>query len=165
MWQKIFLITLLFYLFSLLQNSFFASYSLFGAMLNLVFVLFFLLSFFEKGNGLYKILFLPFLAGFFLDIFSYADIGPSIVVLLVTAFFLSKIQDILKNPEHEYPFAYFISLFLACLVIYNLLLWLFLPHKMVALLSTEMLFLLIYNALAASAGFWFYKKYVLTPNK
>ena len=47
-WQKTLVVIILFYIFALLQSSFFVHFSLLGAVPNLVFAFFALLVFFEK---------------------------------------------------------------------------------------------------------------------
>ena len=153
MWQKTLVIILLFYFFALLQNNFFAHFNLFGASLNLVFILFFLMVFFKdpKGTpGNYQIIFLAAVAGIFLDIFSFTYLGPSIVVLLIIGFLLKKIQSLLKNRENKYPFVYFLPLFIIFLLAYKLLLGM-------TSFGVETIFFIIYNSLIASAVFYIYK--------
>ena len=70
MWLKSILIFFLFWLFAIAQNSFFAHFNLFGAVPDIVFILFFLLVFFESFENYYQIIFYAVVAGFFADIFS-----------------------------------------------------------------------------------------------
>lgn len=92
MGKAIFLIVL-FLILALLQTSFF---NFFKASFNLVLVLFLVLAFFYKkkiGRGL----FLSFIAGFFLDIFSGVPFGANILtfvlVFIILNFILNFISD------------------------------------------------------------------------
>lgn len=163
MWKKALLIIALFYFLALLQNSFFVYFGMSGYIPNLVFSLFFLLVFFARDPMNYWIIFLSITAGFFLDIYSYTYLGPSIILLLVIGFLLKKMQSFLISRENNYPFVYFIPLFIVSLLIYDLFLGLCLhfldPIEIAVTFSaTEALFSLIYNALTASVLFYIYKK-------
>jgi rod shape-determining protein MreD len=160
-WQKPLLIILLFYLFALVQTSFLAHFSLFGTIPNLVFTLFFLLVFFIKKNENYQIIFFAFIAGIFLDIFSYTYIGPSIIFLLIIGFLLKKSQSLLKNRESSHPFIYFLPLFVIFLLAYDLscgfYFYFFGFNKTAITLGAQTIFSVIYSALIASALFYIYK--------
>lgn len=166
MWQKTLVIIFLFYLFALLQNSFFVHFNLFGAVPNLVFILFFLLVFFENDpRGAprnYQIIFLAATAGIFLDVFSYTYIGPSIALLIIIGFLLKNTQTLLKNKEDNNPFIYFLPLFIVFLLVYNLSLGLYLyfldPNKIMPVFGIGIIFLAIYNTIIASVFFYIYKK-------
>ena len=86
------LVIFFFYLFAVLQNSFFTHFNLFGAYPDLVFALFFTVIFFEKKENLNQVLLYSILAGFFLDVFSFARFGQNIIILLAIAFLLKKAQ-------------------------------------------------------------------------
>lgn len=120
--QKIGVIILLFYFFALLQNSFLVHFSFFGAVPNLVFILFFLLAFFEKKHSNLYIIFLAITAGFCMDILFYSYMGPSIITLLILGFLMKKVQLSLKNSNDEYPFVYFAPLFIFCLLFFDFVL-------------------------------------------
>jgi len=161
MWKKLLIIFFSFYIFALLQNSFLTYFNFFGAVPNLVFILFFLLAYFEKGDN-YQIIFLALIAGAFLDIFSYSYLGPSIVSLMIVGFLLKKSQALLKNREDNYPFFYFLPLFAIFLLVYNLFLSLCLhffdPSRLAVNFGFGDVFMIIYNMVLASAAFYIYKK-------
>ncbi len=169
MWQKPVIIILLFYFFVLLQNSFFTHFNLFGAIPNLVFILFFLLVFFEgRSKGFlahsetnYQVFFIAAIAGIFLDIFSYTYIGPSIVILIMVGFLLKKIQSLLKNKEDKNPFVYFLPLFLVSLLLYGILSGLYFhfldPNKIITSFGIGTILTIIYNLLIVSVLFYIYK--------
>ncbi len=162
MWKKTLAVILLFYVFALLQSSFLAHFALFGATPNLVFILFFLVSFFSKKEEIYQVIIFGIIAGFFLDIFSYSYIGLSIILLIIFGFVLKKIQSLLKNAETKYPLKYFLPLFTVFLLAYELLigasLYFLDPSRLRINFGVETLFYLIYNLIGASLMFYIYKK-------
>lgn len=171
MWQKFVIATLVFYILALLQNSFFSYFNLFGATLNLVFIFFFTLVFFSvqggprpKGYPGWEVIFYAITAGFFLDIFTYTYLGPSVILLVVLSFLLKKIQLLLKNKDDKHPLAYFMPLFIIFLLAYNTLLSLYLhfidPNKIALSFGMQTVFMLIYNLIIASIFFIFYKKFI-----
>jgi rod shape-determining protein MreD len=151
MWQKFLIIILFFYIFALLQNSFFSHFNLFGAVPNLIFLFFFLLVFFLGKNNIYQVVFLAAIAGFFLDVFSFTYLGFSIVLLLIIGFLLKKTQSLLKNRQDNYSFIYFLPLFIIFLLIYNAFSGM--------TFSSQVIFSIIYNSLAVSVLYYFYKKF------
>ncbi len=159
MWFWPLIMLSLFYFFALLQNSFFAHFNLFGAVPNLVFVFFFLLVFFEKPDKNLRVIFYAIIAGLFLDVFSCAYLGASIILLIIIGFLIKKIQSLLKEKKDKHPFVYFLSLFLILLVIYDLLM----PHLD---MSFGIYFFgrMIYSLLFATAGFHVCKKIVKKDN-
>ena len=150
MWQKPLIIILVFYLFALLQNSFFSHFNFFGAVPNLVFTFFFLLLFFDKRTGWSaEIIFYALAGGFFADIFSYSYIGPSIIIFFLIVFLQKKIRSLLKNTRDPYPIGYFLPLFLIFLAGYDLLMGM-MPGVTAALS-------VIYNLVVATGLFYLYK--------
>jgi len=166
MWKKLLVIILLFYLFALLQNSFLAHFGLFGAVPNLVFILFFILAFFSARGGpafSWEDFFYAAAAGFFLDVFSYTYLGPSIILLIIIGLVFKKIQSLLKNKEDKYPFIYFLFLFLISFLVYSLFFSLYLyllePGKIPMNFGIKAIFSTIYNLFIASIFFFIYKKF------
>ena len=166
--KKLLVIIFLFYFFTLLQNSFFTHFDAFGGALNLVFILFFLVAFFEEESR-YLIVFLAAAAGFFLDIFSYSYIGPSIVLLIIIGLLLKSAQSSLKNRKDSHPFIYFLPLFIVFLLAYDLLMDLYFHFlgldKIAITTGVKIIFSLICNSLVASVLFYFYKKISLFYKK
>ena len=160
-WIKYLIIILSFYILVLLQSGFFAHFSFFGAIPNLVFVLFFLFIFFEDIKNPYGVAFLGITAGFFLDIFSYAYFGQSIILLLIVGFGLKNLQALLKSQQNRYPFAYFAPLFCVSFIVYEVLLMLFLrfvdPLHAKIIFNWAFLAEIAYNLAFASAAFYIYK--------
>lgn len=150
MWFKYIIIVFLFYLLAILQNSFFVHFNLFGATPNLVFILFFLLVFFEKNNASYKIIFYALFAGLFSDFFLSTYFGASIIIFLLIGFSVKKIQTLLKERENnQFPLIYFLPLFLVFLVLHISLFEGFSPS-----LIPET----AYNLFTAIIAFYAYKK-------
>jgi cell shape-determining protein MreD len=146
------IVTILFYFLALFQHTFLTHYSLMGVVPNLVFILFFLLVFFETKHSYSKVLFYSVIAGFILDIFSSIYFGESIVILIVIGFMTKRIQGTLKNIGDGYPFRYFLPLFFVLILFYDALLG--------SLISSNFLPTIIYNLIIASIFFWTYKKYI-----
>lgn len=166
MWQKSLIIVLLFYFFALLQNSFLSHFNLFGITPNLVFILYFLLIFTAKTdehiNNNYYIISLSFVAGLFIDIYSYTYLGPSIIVLLIISYLLKKTKSLLQNRDNSFPFEYFLPLFIICMLIYDLFIGSYLrflePNKIAMISVFQLIASLIYNSIIASLFFVLNKK-------
>jgi len=163
--KKLLILIVLFYFLALLQSSFLIHFNLFGAVPNLVFILFFMLVFFEKNKqpvqleSYYSVAYTAIIAGIFLDFFSYTYLGPSTILFLAIGLILKKLQSSLINKNDNNPFVYFSFLFVIFLLIYNFLLGLFLsPNNFTAIFSVETFFLIIYNLLIAFVLFYIYKK-------
>ena len=167
MWLKYLTVIILFYIFDILQNSFFVHFNLFGTVPNLVFVLFFSLVFFSTKSGQapgWENVFYALLAGLILDISSYTYLGVSMILLLVIALFVKKTQTLLQEKKNDkFPFAYFLSLFFISIVAYELLFMIFLDKfntaRLLAGLNRGFIIEIIYNLIIASAIFYIYKKY------
>jgi rod shape-determining protein MreD len=160
----------LFYLFAVLQNSFFVHFSLFGAVLNIVFIFFFLLVFFQKKASYYKIIFYSIFAGLFLDFFSYTYFGVSIILLLFVGLIGKKIQTSLQEKNNDkFPTAYFVLLFLFSFTVYDFLLRIFLSsfNFLAVLQSVNIGFILevVYNFFVAFVVFYIYKKFFVKKLK
>jgi rod shape-determining protein MreD len=164
MWIKYLIIILLFYLFALLQNSFFAHLNLFGAVPNFIFITFFLLVFFGKKDSYYRVIFYAVLAGLFLDIFSSVYIGISMVLLIIIGAAIKKTQSLLKEKKAVYPFVYFLTLFFCSLTAYDLLLqvcisFLFSPH-IAGSFGLSFFVGIIYSFFFAIVGFFICKRFI-----
>lgn len=154
MWIKPLVAIILFYFSAILQNGFFAHFVLFGASLNLIFVFFFVFVFFEKQRDYSRPLFYAIIAGLFLDIFSYASLGISIVLLIIIAFLIKKTQSLLKEEKDNFSLVRFMLLFSASFILYSLLLQ-----------ARVFIFEIIYNLFFAVLAFYACKKYVKTGNE
>jgi rod shape-determining protein MreD len=153
MWAKYLILIILFYLLAVLQSSFFVHFNLFGAIPNLVLLLFFLATFFSERSNYYETAFYATTAGFFLDIFSPSTFGVSIILLLLLGFFIKKAQDLLKEKNGDcFPIIYFLPLFFITLTVYTFI---------TAGLNLVFIAQVIYNLLLATLSFLVYKKYFI----
>ena len=161
---KLFIVTLLFYFFAIMQNSFLPYFKVMESVPNFIFVLFFILIFFENlpvrtnKNDRNEGLFFAILAGFFLDIISPFYFGMSIASLLVVYFFEKLVAYFLKEIQNKYLIFYFILIFSACFVLYNILLYLLSIFLYMQFNFNFLVFIaLAYNLIFASIGFYAYK--------
>lgn len=165
MWRVIWpvLTIILFYFFALLQNSFFAYFSFFGAVPNFVFILFFLFVFFSKKKSYYEPIFWGAFAGFFLDIFSVNKIGVSVALLIIIGVLIKKIQSLLKEQEGNRNFIYFFVIFLASFLIYYLGLqtYFYYAEKYIFVnLNLKLLAEVLYNLAFGTAGYFIGKNFI-----
>lgn len=151
MWLKYLIITPIFYFFAVLQNSFLVHFNISGIIPNFILIFFFLLIFFEKPDKYYLGLFASIVAGFFLDVFSYSYFGVSIISLLIMVFLIKKTLQLLWDRSDERSIFYFIPLFTAYFIIYNM----FLNVS----LNWTFLIAIIYNLAFALLGFYIYLKF------
>lgn len=168
MWIKYLSITLLFYFFAILQNSFLAHFSIFGEAPNLILILYFLLIFFEEPDKYHMGIFGAFMGGFFLDIFSHSYFGGSILYLLILMFLVKRALQLLWKKSGEFSIFYFLPLFAVYSIFYNILF-----NAGLVLLSRSFLnfnvnwtlaIALVYNLLFAAPSFFICKKFNLLGN-
>ena len=160
MWVKILITIILFYLFAVLQNSFFVHFNLFGAVPNLVFIFFFLITFFDKSKKYYRAIFYAVVAGLFLDLFSYSYFGVSVIILLLVGFFLKKVQSSLQEKkDNKFPFIYFLPLFIFSFAGYDLLFNLFVGNFSKIIIAE-----IVYNLFAACIAFYIYRIFFAKNN-
>lgn len=162
MWKKELLVVFLFFIFITLQNSFLAHFSLPGAVLNLVFILFFTLVFFIPKGKEYQLTYLSAIAGILLDISSFTYLGPSIIMLLFVGFLLKKTQfSILRGGDGQ-RMGYFVPLFIFYFIIFDLLSMLYLRYLDLAhtiiVLDFRFLVGIIYNLIFAVIGFYIFRR-------
>lgn len=119
MWFKYLFLIVIFYFLAVLQSSFLSYFNILGSVPNLIFVLFFLLIFFDKNKNLFDNLLLAIFAGFFLDIFNTSFLGISVILLVLIYFIIAKLLNSLKSSTDQYPLAYFVPIFIISLLIYQ----------------------------------------------
>lgn len=162
MWLRLLIIFLLFGFLGILQTSFLVHFNIMGSTPNLIFILYFVVVFFEGSQKYIQGIFSAIIAGFFLDALSLSYFGLSIISLLIITFILKKTLFLLKKTRDEYPIAYFVSLFILSFIIYSLLLTIaiyFLNLAQVTpVLSWLFLIKIVYNLVFALLGFYTYKK-------
>ena len=122
MWLKYLFITIIFFILALAQVSFFAYFSILGAVLNFVFILFFLVLFFYKKDRIF-IIFTAIIAGFFLDVFSISIFASSIVSFLIISFVSEKLFLNLKETNEKFSVFHFILFFILFYIFNELFLW------------------------------------------
>jgi len=147
-WFKYILAFFIFWLSIILQTSFLAHFSIFGGVVNLVFVLFFLFTFFENPGSYFGVI-NAILAGFFLDVFSHTYFGLSIASLALIYFMNKYGIYILDKKKDKFPAIYFVPLFLISFILHNLILN----------LSSFNLSEIIYNLAVSLLLFYLYKKF------
>lgn len=162
MWLFLLIVALLFYFFALLQESFFVHLSALGGIPNLIFAFFFVLMFFENSRAYYHIIFYAVLAGFLLDVFSYGYLGQSMLILLCIALLVKKIQSSLSDAAEPYPLFYFVPLFLLSSIAYEALSLFVNRQDVTDIFSFGFLASLAYSLVFAAAGFYLYKKIMLS---
>ncbi len=120
-WVKYIIITLLFFLFAVLQTSFLPYFNIAGSTPSLIFILFFILIFFEtplSSEGF----FMAIIAGFFADIFLPSFFGLSIIAFLIIYLANKLAGHFLREGQEKYQIFYFIPVFLAGFAVYEFLL-------------------------------------------
>lgn len=167
MWFKYPFTIVLFFLFVILQTSFLTYFDIIGAVPNIVFILFFILVFFEDKNQYDFGFWTAVVAGFFLDVFLPSYFGISIISLLIVYFLVKISIQFLKEWASKFPIFYFIPIFLGCFFVHNAFLqlssWLFgFPFHNIS--GIKVLIAGTYNLVIASGGFYIYKKLVRKNN-
>jgi len=168
MWLKYLVITLLFYFFAILQNSFLIHFNVFGITPNFILIFYFLLLYFSPYGGPalgWENSFYAIIAGFFLDVFLHSYFGVSIISLLITMFLVKKALQLLWNRGDEHTLLYFIPLFAVYLVIYdaflNIILFFSSPSFVNFNANWTFIITLVYNMAFALLGFYICKKFNL----
>ena len=152
------MVILLFFILALVQASFLPYFSIMGASVNLVFILFFTLVFFENPGELSQSIFFAAIAGFFLDIASPFYFGYAMVSLVLVYFFVKMAGYFLRQSHDKHAISYFIPLFLCSLIFYNTLLYISTNIYHVQFNIGWIVFInLAYNAALAIGVFWIYK--------
>ena len=163
MWPRLLIISLLFGFLWTLQASLLFHFNAIAYSLNLIFVLYYLIVFFQEPRKHKYGIFSAIVAGFFLDILSLSYLGTSIVSLLVIAFISKYILFSLKKPKGEYPISYFIPLFILSFFMSYLLTFAidyFLhPISTAPFIRKTLLMDITYNTIIAVFGFYIFKKF------
>lgn len=154
MLRKIFILFLVFYILTLLQDSFFVHFTILGQVPNLVLIVFFLLLFRNSSNTVIQpeIIF----AGVLFDVFSCRIIGVSIACLLVGSILIKRILTNLKRTN----ILVFLLLFLVFQVLYYFSLStfdFFLEKSAFLKLDRFLLAQIGYNSIFAVFGFWLFQ--------
>ena len=165
MWLRLLIIFLLLAILGILQTSFLAHLNIMGVGPNLIFILYFLVFFFEEPQKYIQGIFSAVVAGFFLDTFSPFYFGVSIILLLIVNFILKYVLSLLKKTKNKYPIAYFTALFILSFIIYNLMLTIVVyflnSPRIMPVLKWIFLIEIVYNLIFALSVFYIYKKFKL----
>ncbi|MBI3631479.1 MAG: hypothetical protein HY219_01260 [Candidatus Staskawiczbacteria bacterium] len=165
MWLKLLIIFLLFGLLGILQTSFLVHFNIMGAVLNLIFILFFLTVFFEESQKYIQGIFSAVAAGFFLDALSSFYFGVSIVSLLIIYSAIKYTIYLLKKKRDKYPIVYFTPLFVLFFIIYNLSLTIVVyfldASHLMPVFDWIFIIEIFYNLIFAFFGFYICKKFKL----
>jgi len=132
-----------------------------GTTANIVFILFFLIVFFEESQQYIQGIFSAIVAGFFLDILSSSYFGGAIISLLIIIFILKYLLSLLKKTRDKYPIIYFVPLFILSFIIFNLFLtiaiYFFNWSPIMPFSSWAFLVEIVYNLVFALLGFYIFK--------
>lgn len=151
-------IAVLFFLFSLLQVSFLPYLGVAGSSINLVFILFFIVIFFDKNREGF---FVALIAGFFLDVFLPSYFGISMVVLLLIYLIKEMVVYFLKESREKFSIIYFIIMFSSLLIAYYFLMYFaLLAFGFSFNVNRNIIMSLVINALFAYLGFYIYKNVI-----
>lgn len=151
------LIFLLFFLLVAVQTSFLV-YFVAPASLNIVFIVFFIITFFRNISDKYeKELIIPFTAGLFLDAFYMPHFGFSIIMMTFIYFLVRALKSLIQDIEGGNSFIYFVLLFFSTHVLYQIGSGFFLGFP--ADFTGDVFLMAVYNSMAAMVGFSIYKIY------
>lgn len=151
------LIFLLFFILVVIQTSFLA-YFIASTSLNIVFIIFFIATFFRDVNDEYeKGLIIPFAAGLFLDAFYMPHFGFSIIMITFIYFLIRALKSLIRDIEGGNPFIYFIPLFFFTYVLHQIGSGFFSGFP--ASFTGDIFLMAVYNSIAALVGFSIYKIY------
>jgi hypothetical protein len=119
MWTKYFFIAAGLLLALVLQMGLFAHLAVFGGVPNLVFVIFFLVIFFEPANTYFEGILAVLMAGFLLDATGPLPFGPSLITLAVIYGVIKTIRHFVSDYDQSYFLFYFMPMFLISYFFYT----------------------------------------------
>lgn len=153
-WLKYIIIAVLFFIFSWLQASFFPYFSILGATPNLVFILFFIIAFFDQSSGRAMSITAAIIAGIISDLFLLLPFGTSVAVFLVVYFVYRLTSHFLHSGQSNYLVLYFVGMFSALFLVYHSLMYLVgMLFPIEAGLGATMFMGLMYSLVVALLGF------------
>ena len=155
---------LLFFIAAIMQASLLPYILIWGAMPNLIFIIFFIVIFFEdlplqeSSHQSSEGFFLALAAGFFLDILFPSYFGVSIIALLAIYFLKKATAHFLQQTNDTYLIFYFIIMFALGFAVYQGFVYVFsLLFHIEFLVGFYISAQLFYNILVAFLGFYIYK--------
>jgi len=150
---------LLFFVFSLLQSSFFPYFAIWGAVPNLVFCLFFTLIFFEPQQHYTDGFFAAIMAGLFADMFLPSYFGVSTGAFLVAYITYKIFGHFLRENQQKHLVFYFMGMFSLLFLVHQATLFLFsLALDFPFSFGITFLVSLVYGVAFAMVGFYIGKK-------
>ncbi len=148
---------------AILQSSFFPSLSILGNIPNLVFILFFIIIFFEGKNDYDLGFWSAIIAGFFLDNLILSYFGVAIVSLLVIYFLEKLTMHFIKEQQSKTLIVFFASLFLISYIVFNFTVYVFsvlIDFQFNFSFDSSTIYLLFYSLVIACFGFYIYKFFI-----
>ena len=134
--------------------------------MNLIFVLFFVLVFFEEKNQYYRGIFLSLLAGTILDIFSPYSFGYSILSLLIIYGIIKIMMHFITQTKYVYLLLRFMLVFTGTFFFYNELMHILAHLPRISFTADiTMLTRLCINLIFATIAFFIYIKYIKHENR
>lgn len=158
MWFRFFIIMLFLFTAYILQTSFLPYFTILGAVPDLVFVIFFLVIFFEPERVYSQGLFTAPVAGLFLDMASNSYFGIYILSLLIIYFLNKVMHHFLREDRHIHLIFYFVGVFFVSFVAYQGLLY---ASSLIFNFEFNVNVVLMrfwYGLIVASIGFYIFKK-------
>jgi rod shape-determining protein MreD len=150
-------IVILLYLFALLQVSFLPHFAIAGQVPNLVFILFFILVFFEEDY----LFWYAALAGFLLDVFFFPHIGIAIAALYIVWGMHTASTYFLKVNHERYFTLHFIVSFVASVVVYTVVLSaVSLFFHFTSAVTWTFLIGMAYDCIGAIVGFFVFSEFI-----
>lgn len=159
------IVILLFYFFAVLQSSFFAYFTFFGVIPNLVFNFFILVLFFSVKKAVSPVIIYAICAGFFLDILYGTPFGVCILTTLLIGLVGKKMQRSFLEERDLFPLSHFVLMYLFSLFVFQFIILMYgrflSPQHINIILDFRFLFGVMYNLAVAVGMFYLYKKVTL----
>ncbi len=147
------LLLIIFFAAAIIQASFLPLFAVFGAVPNLLFIIFFLVIFFEPQQQYQTGFFAAIVAGLLSDVYG-TYFGVSVVIFLLVYFFKKAVGHFMKESSGKTVSNYML-LFVICLVLHIIL---FSLASLVAAAPSVIAFstviAILYSALVAVVGFY-----------
>ncbi|MBM3206016.1 MAG: hypothetical protein FJZ43_00095 [Candidatus Staskawiczbacteria bacterium] len=160
MWFKYPLIVLILFFATIFQFSLLPYFSIAGYTPNLLFIIFFLVIFFENKGKYETIIFMAFVCSIFLDITTISYFGISFIILLLIFGLEKAFSYLSKSGQEKISIYYFLAIFSLFFILYHLIGYFvsfFFKFDTGFSFSYMVLIGLLYNIIFAGIGFYLYK--------
>lgn len=147
----------------MLQSSFLSTLAIMSQVPNIVFILFFVIIFFEDKHQYDLGFWSAVIAGFFLDNLTISRFGVAIAALLVVYFLEKLIAHFIKEQQGKFIILYFIFVFIGSYVVFNASVYLFsvlLGSQFNYPFDLSIIVALLYNLIFACVGFYVFKIFI-----